>query len=161
MRSLRSPLLISMMALAVSCAVRTGEPQKTSTSSGFSFVLRYGCGGAYELDTAKGRFTGIDLKLTAAELDQIEKALASMDFGNSAKFPSTSEIPDSAQRRCSARPIGQPVISVTRGRSEKTVSWDRCDRSDEARDLWALESMIDSMVREKPESRNVRQVFCR
>jgi len=133
--------------------------------SDFNFVFRYGSCWTNEIDTAKGKFTYdisgkqqavADLKLTRAEMDQIEKKLESMDFWNSSKFPAAFRIPNNSNIGCGHAPLQPIYIAVTRGGIQKKLAWDdtdsACSPSPEARMLRELESLIRGVIASKPEA---------
>jgi hypothetical protein len=177
----KTPSWRILLCLVASIPIHAGQqsaPQATVPPSGsFSFLLRFGVGAKNVLDTANGKFTKetrngpvtTDLRLSAPELEQVQKKLAEIDFGNAQKFPQLFTVPDA---RCTTDPHHSMFLAVTQGSVIKEVTWqDMSGRQNcqylftadlkpqpdylPADGLRELVELIDQMIQSKPEYQNL------
>ena len=123
--------LLQFAAAILVIAIAADGRSQTVPRSDVDLVLRYGSCWTRELDTAKGKFsrdvanpsTTIDLRLTDAEMAQIEKQLNDMDLWNPEKFPAVLRPPaNNSGIGCGHAPSSPIFIRVTRGSVIREVS---------------------------------------
>lgn len=160
-------VLIVMTGLIAIGRTQEPAPKSPSIDSGFSIVFGYGVITEHlnVIDTIKGTFTKdmvlpphitVDMKLTDAELGQIEKKLDAMGFWNADLFPPVFSVPNtSTTMGCGHAPSSPISIQAIRNGIVKTLTWadtdSACFMTQPAQDLRALEKMIRNMIEAKPE----------
>jgi hypothetical protein len=129
----------------------------------FCFVLNYGenADKPNRLDTIKDTFqkdlissgtAATTLKLSAAELGELQKKLEQIDFWNKAKFPDVFSVPDPTCRR---EPVSTIRLTVIQGVDYRELTWkeDTCPILTYAPASELLEwiATVRGMVEAKPE----------
>jgi hypothetical protein len=159
----RVAILILLCLLNIDAALCQ---QDSARPADFNFVLEYGSARQLILNTTKATFTrdadlpnlttSINLKLTAAEMDEVFRGLARIDFWNDAKYPKVFSYPPPipGQPGWWVVPCGQWLFSVTSRGQVKELSWTDCILEPTfapADELRAVFKTIDRFITSKPD----------
>jgi len=132
----------------------------------FSFIYQIGQGSLEHpttIDSVRGTFTKdmvtdpsrtFQFLLTDAQLSEIEKKLAAIDFWNADKYPAMFTMPNPGRTGCMSTGRQPMFLLVRRGQVSKELTWmDQdtvCTPNEAGRDLRSLKELLRQMIVSTP-----------